>query len=352
MADASPTLLAPRPGYAADSMPKREPSPLAVAALALVTGHTTPADLGARFAEQGATLATDTATKLLDELSKLGLVRVVRSDHGDEHFRTPLGERLLADSFAGRDAETDLLEEIEQMRTDLLATIAHELRTPLTAVRTSVGLLLDPIVEATSDQRRQLLDAVDRNATRMQRVVGDILDLARFRAGSVRLQLRRFDAQDVARSAVASVAPLAHAHGQRIELLSDAERIPVFADYRRLEQALVNLLSNAQKYSPNETVIEVDVGTGDGPAGPEVWWSVRDQGPGIARADRARLFERFFVARHSRSEAVAGVGLGLPITLLIVQAHEGRIDVASTPGAGSTFTIVVPAAGPLLPPEE
>ena len=80
------------------------------------------------------------------------------------------------------------------MRTDLLSTIAHELRTPLTAVRTSVGLLLDPAVEPSPEQQRALLDAIDRNATRMQRVVGDILDLARFRAGRVQLQLRRFDA--------------------------------------------------------------------------------------------------------------------------------------------------------------
>ncbi|HEY7024544.1 MAG TPA: HAMP domain-containing sensor histidine kinase [Candidatus Limnocylindrales bacterium] len=327
-------------------MAKREPTPLAVAALALVTEHVTPQELVARFASMHATIDEATAKALLDELTKLGLVRVVHSDHQEEHFRTPLGERLLADSFAGRAAETDLLEEVEHMRTDLLSTIAHELRTPLTAVRTSVGLLLDPVVEPTADERRQLLEAVDRNATRMQRVVGDILDLSRFRAGSVRLQLRQFDANDVARSAVASVAPLARAHDQKLEMTLAPEPALVFGDYRRLEQALVNLLSNAQKYSPDGSAIKMLVKRDAGQFGPEISWTVRDYGPGIPRADRARLFERFFVARHTRSEAVAGIGLGLPIALLIVQAHEGRVDVASSPGKGSTFTIVVPAAGP------
>jgi signal transduction histidine kinase len=329
-----------------------EPSPLAVAALALANEHVTPPELVARFATLSATIDGDTATDLLDELRKLGLVRVVHTDRGDEHFRTPLGDRLLADSFAGRSAETALLEEVEHMRTELLSTIAHELRTPLTAVRTSVGLLLDPVIEPTADERRQLLEAVDRNATRMQRVVGDILDLSRFRAGSVRLQLRRFDANDVARSAVASISPLTQARNQELKMIPSAEPVMVFGDYRRLEQALVNLLSNAHKYSPDGTLIEVLVASGMGSAGPEVSWTVRDHGPGISHADRARLFERFFVARHSRSEAVAGVGLGLPISLLIVQAHEGRIDVTSAPGKGSTFSIVVPAAGPQSRPEE
>ena len=142
-----------------------------------------------------ATIDEGAAGALLEELSDLGLARAVRLTAGsDGYVATPLGERLLGASIAGGPAKLDLLAEIEEMRTDLLSTIAHELRTPLTAVRTSVGLLLDPAVEPSPEQQRALLDAIDRNATRMQRVVGDILDLARFRAGRVQLQLRRFDA--------------------------------------------------------------------------------------------------------------------------------------------------------------
>ncbi len=320
-----------------------EPSPLAVATLAFVRNRVTPSDLAARFAAARAAVDESTAEALLDELCGLGLVRVVRTPGGgSDYFVTPLGERLLRVSFVGRREHGDLLAELEQMRTDLISTIAHELRTPLTAVRTSVGLLLDPAIEPSADERRTLLETIDRNATRMQRVVGDILDLARFRVGGVQLQLRRFDAAELARSAIASVAPLAELRGEKIKLDAPAKPLWVFGDYRRLEQALVNLLSNAEKYSPEGAPITVSVSR----SGPDVSWTVGDKGTGISSADQARLFERFFVARRARSEATAGVGLGLPITLAIVQAHDGRVDVHSEPGHGSTFTIVVPAAGP------
>jgi two-component system, NtrC family, sensor histidine kinase KinB len=324
-------------------MPSRaRPSVLAGAALALVADGVTPPGLVARFAANDAAIDERTAQDRLDELSDMGLVRAVHEDEATWYYMTPLGTRLLGMSFATRPENVDLLAEIEQMRTELLSTIAHELRTPLTAVRTSVGLLLDPAVEPNADEHRTLLETIDRNATRMQRVVGDILDLARFRTGRIQLQLRRFDAIELADSAISSVRPLAEAHGQAIKLDAPTEQVPVFGDFRRLEQALVNLLSNAQKYSPEGAPITVTVTSTDS----DVSWSVSDKGQGIAPEDQARLFERFFVADREIRTAPAGIGLGLPITLLIVEAHGGRIDVRSRPGRGSTFTVTVPAAGP------
>ena len=302
----------------------------------------TPSELVTRLAANKAAVDERAAKANLDELCELGLARAVPAEGGTMYHVTPLGQRLLGMSFAASPRHTDLLAEIEQMRTDILSTIAHELRTPLTAVRTSVGLLLDPEVEPSSEQRSTLLETIDRNASRMQRVVGDILDLARFRAGRVQLQLRRFDATELGRSAIASVAPLVESRGQTIDLDAPAEPVPVFGDFRRLEQALVNLLSNAEKYSPDGAPIRVTVKS----SADEVSWAVTDRGHGITPEDKARLFERFFVARRDRTDATAGIGLGLPITLLIVQAHDGRIDVKSRPGRGSTFRIVVPAAGP------
>jgi signal transduction histidine kinase len=323
-------------------MPGTEPSPLAVAALAFVRDGITAPDLVTQLARAEATLDERAAEALLDELRGLGLARAVHVHGAAHYYPTPLGQRLLSASFVGRREHADLLAELEQMRSDLISTIAHELRTPLTAVRTSVGLLLDPALRPSPDERRSLLETIDRNATRMQRVVGDILDLARFRVGRVQLQLRRFDAVELARSAISSVAPLAEERGQAIELEADDRPIWVFGDYRRLEQALVNLLSNAEKYSPDGSPIDVSVHDLDG----EVAWTVRDRGRGIKPADKARLFERFFVAQRARSDATAGVGLGLPITLAILQAHEGRIEVDSRPGHGSSFTMIVPAVGP------
>jgi signal transduction histidine kinase len=325
------------------------PSPLGVAALALIRDGVTAPGLVSRFAAMDAHLDEPAARARLDELVRFGLARVLSQASDErEYVLTPLGQRLLGVSFAGNREQAELLAEMEQMRTDLLSTVAHELRTPLTAVRTSVGLLLDPAVEPSSEERQAMLERIDRNATRMQRVVGDILDLARFRAGSALLQLRRFDARELAASAIVSVSSLLEARGQTIELDEPSEVIWVFGDYRRLEQALVNLLSNAQKYSPDGAPIHLTVAAD----GSEVTWSVIDTGPGIDPADQERLFERFFVGPRKRSEATPGIGLGLPITLLIVQAHEGRIDVDSQPGRGSTFRIVVPASGPEGGPHE
>jgi signal transduction histidine kinase len=318
-------------------------SPLAVTALALLATGATPSELADRFASLDAVVSERKAEALLEELRTLGLARAHQRDTtGQAYILTPLGERLLSSSLAGRPEHADLLAELEQIRTRLLATIAHELRTPLTAVRSSVGLLLDPAVELSPDQRRTLLETIDRNATRMQRVVGDILDLARLRDGNAQLQSRRFDGTDLARSAISSVQPLAARRRQAIELHPPAAPAWVFGDYRRLEQALVNLLSNAHRFSPDDAAITVTVES----AGGTVSWTVSDRGPGIGAADRARLFERFFVARGDLSEPAGGIGLGLPITLAIAQAHEGRVDVDSRPGEGSRFTLVVPAEGP------
>ncbi len=143
-------------------------------------------------------------------------------------------------------------------------------------------------------------------------------------------------------------------HGQSLALELPATPVSIYGDHRRLEQVLVNLLSNAQKFSPDGSQIQLAVSTTDG----DVVWSVTDQGPGIAPQDRARLFERFFTTANSPTTTApsragsrmdqerSGAGLGLPIALAIVQAHGGSIEVDTTVGLGSTFTVRIPVSGP------
>jgi signal transduction histidine kinase len=317
-------------------------SPLLPAALALTPPSATAADLDARFGAAGSRLDDGLAGALLEELGELGLVRVIRGSGAARRYTvTSLGQRVLDVGASGEPAE--LLGELERLRSDLLSTIAHELRTPLTAVRSSVGLLLDPALEPTEDQRRTLLASIERNADRMQRLSHDILELSRFRAGGVPLQLRRFPAIGLAEAAIASVAPLAARDGQRLELdrAVSAEHA-VYGDRRRLEGALVNLVANAQRFSPRGGVVRIRVEA----RGDRTAWAVHDEGPGISEADQARLFERFFVGRNDVSGRGEGVGLGLPTALAIAGAHGGTIEVESEVGRGSTFTLVVPTAGP------
>src|SRR5690349_21805895 len=173
--------------------PSATRAPLLRAAIELVPPSATAAELDRRLRTTGVEPSEGLAADLLDDLATLGLVRVSRLDAEYRRYVvTSLGSRTIE---AGPGGESGLaLAELERLRTDLLSTIAHELRTPLTAVRTSVGLLLDPASEPTDEQRETLLTAIERNADRMQRLVGDILELSRFRAGSVQLQLRRFRA--------------------------------------------------------------------------------------------------------------------------------------------------------------
>lgn len=319
------------------------------AALTLVPPSATAEELSARFAEAGADLRPGTARALLDELTALGLVRASRRECDDtRHVLTTLGRRY-GEGGALDDAARDRLVDLESLRTDLLSTISHELRTPLTAIRTSAGLLLDPASDPTEAQRRALLEAIVRNGERMQRLVGDILELSRFRSGSVSLQLRRFRASALAASTIALVAPLAAQRDQRLELLDDVgPDHEVFGDHRRLEQALLNLVSNAQKFAPDGGTVTIRVAQ----RREDTAWAVTDRGPGIPPEDQERLFERFFVGRNDRPGPRQGVGLGLPTALAIAQAHDGTIEVDSEPGRGSTLTLVVPTNGPSRGPED
>jgi signal transduction histidine kinase len=230
------------------------------------------------------------------------------------------------------------LAELEQLRTDLFSAVAHELRTPLTAIRTAVGLLLDPNTRAEPDDRTQLLQSVERNAERLQRLAEATLEVARFRAGQLRLQLRRFDARDLVTDVQAALKPVLDAKDQRLVPNVGERPTWVFADHRRIERAIVNLVSNAHKFSEPGCEIRISIGR----IGEEVFWEVADEGHGIADEEIPVLFERFFVSAQDRT--AGGIGLGLSLVLSTAQAHGGRVEVESEVGRGSVFRLIVPAA--------
>jgi signal transduction histidine kinase len=303
---------------------------------------TTVADLERRFAAEGADLRPGVVHGLVAELESLGLIRVGRGAPVRAYVLSSLGRRVVDHGYWSKASAP--LKDLERLRTDLLSIISHELRTPITVMRTLTGLLLDPSSNPTVDQRRAMLETMERNAERMQHLIGEILDLARYRAGTIGLQLRQFDATELAESAVATIRPLAAGRNQTLELHVPRGPAPrVFGDRPRLDRALLNLVANAQRFAPDGGRITVRLKR---PTDGMIRWSVTDDGPGISAADRGRLFERFFVGRHDPTEAQDGVGLGLPRALAIAEAHGGSIEVRSRPGHGSTFTLIVPSSGP------
>lgn len=315
---------------------------LAVPLAALLSRPMSAREVRAALASNGIALDEERAERLIDRATVLGLVRVADDELGPaHHVATSLGRRM-ASALIGTDPDLAVgLEELERLRTDLLATVGHELRTPLTAIRTSVGLLLDPGLDPTEDQRQQLLGAIARSSDRMQRLLTELLDLARLRSGRMPMERTAFDARDLVREVAAAIEPMAATHDQVVNLDLPDTPVTVHGDRRRLEQALLNLAANAQKFSPRGGEIAMCVSVD----GDRVRWTVVDHGPGIGPEEQARLFERFFVGASDRSGTGSGVGIGLPTALAIAQAHGGTVEVDSVVGAGSTFHLVVPAEG-------
>ncbi len=233
----------------------------------------------------------------------------------------------------------DERRHVERLRTDLLETMSHELRTPLTLIRTSIGLLLDS--NPDEEMRLRLLRNIRQSTERMHHLVADLLDLARMRGDRLDLQIRRVDLAELVEGVTALMQPLLDAKDQRVEIASDPEPL-VPGDYRRLERALLNLLSNANTFAPAGSVITIAIRD----AGSEVAVAVRDRGPGIPAEAMPHLFDQFFTARTSSTRHNIGVGLGLPIAKGIVEAHGGRIWVESAVGSGTTVSFAIPRAWP------
>jgi signal transduction histidine kinase len=216
-----------------------------------------------------------------------------------------------------------------------LGGVAHDLRNPLALLKLSAELV-DPDKPLPPEPRlRQTIERFRKQVARLDRMVGDFLDLAKIEAGELDLSLAVQDARAIVREVVGlyegTLPP------ERLRTTVPSEPVALTCDQMRIEQVITNLISNAAKYSPKEASIEVEVRT----HGEEVVFSVTDHGIGMSREDQAQLFEPFQRGGLGK-ETAPGVGLGLSVVRRIVRAHGGRIDVESAPGKGSTFSVVLP----------
>ncbi len=230
------------------------------------------------------------------------------------------------------------LRRLENMRKDFVANVSHELKTPITAIKGSVETLLDGALSDPESARR-FLQIIARQGERLNLIIDDLLTLSRIEQEADRreIALQRTPLQEVLRAAVQACSVAAAGRKVLIDL-EVPEGLEVQVNPALLEQAVINLIDNAVKYSPADTRVRVEAeASGEG-----VSVRVRDQGCGIPREHLPRLFERFYRVDKARSRKAGGTGLGLAIVKHIVQAHGGRIEVESAPGEGSTFTILLP----------
>jgi two-component system phosphate regulon sensor histidine kinase PhoR len=228
------------------------------------------------------------------------------------------------------------LRRADRVRRDFVANVSHELRTPLTAVRGYVEALMDE--PATAEQRQKFLEVIDRHTTRMERLVRDLLRLARLDAHQETADLQTVDVGALFRSVLADLTEHMERRKVAVDLNVDAGATSIRADITKLQDAVRNLVENAVNYSPEGGRLDLGARVESN----AIELSVADRGPGLPESDLGRVFERFYRVDQSRTRDPGGTGLGLSIVRQLVELHGGRVRAANRTGGGAIFTISLP----------
>jgi PAS domain S-box-containing protein len=221
--------------------------------------------------------------------------------------------------------------QTEQLKKDFVAMVSHELRTPLTPLKGFLATLLEGTAEESPEARREYYRIMLRQADRLERLIMDLLDVSQMESGTLVVEVRPIEVTSLVTEQVAEFRE--QNPRRRIDLATASGQVLAQGDAFRIQQVVANLVSNALKYSPPDTPVEISVAT----VGREATISVTDHGPGIQLAEPDRVFDRFYRAETAGRE-VGGTGLGLYIARQLVEAMGGRLWLVSRPGGGTTFS--------------
>jgi two-component system sensor histidine kinase BarA len=237
------------------------------------------------------------------------------------------------------------LKELDRLKSNFLATMSHELRTPLTSVIGYSEMMLEGLGGPLTAEQREYLGIIMEKGENLLQLITSILDISKIEAGRVRLLLSEVDAGQLMRDAVATVLPLARKKGLKVTCAPAA--VPrLHADRDKVRQCLVNLCSNAVKFTPAGGTITVSA---ELLADERIAFRVADTGIGISEEHLERVFDVFYQVDGSSTREYGGAGLGLAIVKSFVDAHGGTVSVESTPGQGSVFSVVLPVRPPPAP---
>lgn len=300
-----------------------------------------------------------TAILIADGLSR-GLRRLARGAHqfaaGNFDFRVPAqGTAELRELAADFNWMAERLGELDRLKSDFVSSVSHDLKAPLASMQETTRLLLEGTPGGLSDRQRRLLQLNLQCSDRLSAMIADLLDLARLEAGALEFDSERTDLRELAEQAISELSALGDAASIEIDTQLPDAALWVHVDHQWIVRALWNLLSNAVRYSPPDSRVDVaamlaaDAETlarhcPKAPAivaPPAVLLTVRDHGPGIPDEERGLIFERFYRAPTARRDG-RGTGLGLAISRHVVRLHGGEVWVESAPGGGSLFVISLP----------
>ncbi|MET0795059.1 MAG: ATP-binding protein, partial [Polyangiaceae bacterium] len=242
-------------------------------------------------------------------------------------------ERLL---LSGATHRAELQAETERTRSSLLAAVSHDLRNPLSAILTAASTAARVDSTISDEERRDLMRTIVAESERLNRLVANLLSMTKLESGEIALQRLPEDMAELFESAIRALsAPNA---ATRIGVQIELDLPPVDVDAVLIEQALINLLENALRHAPSDSLVQLEASN----AREGVLVRVIDHGPGIRLEEREKVFEKFF--RGSRATRDGGAGLGLTICRAAVLAHHGRIRALETPGGGATLEFTLPRA--------
>lgn len=230
----------------------------------------------------------------------------------------------------------DALADASRRKAELMSMVSHDLRTPLTSMQGSMTLLQAGIMGELPPNAVKEVSRAERNATRLINLINDLLDIEKLEAGKMDMAVKDIELQPVFEESLESVSQFASSHCVKLDI--EPTSLKVLADHNRLIQVLINLMSNAIKFSPEgESVRLLAIDSGN-----MVEVQVVDKGRGVPESHREAIFERFKQVEAADATEKKGTGLGLPICKLIVESHGGTIGVTSTAGSGSTFWFKIP----------
>jgi signal transduction histidine kinase len=326
-----------------ESMPPRE-IPLSHPVLEAVSrerGSVLTRNVTAALAIDGSPAATQLAVPIRRVGGDTGLITL------ESRFENAFGQEditfieRLADRAAVAIENARLYQELHQAnqaKSDFISLVTHELRIPMTSIRGYTDLLLGEIAGPLGGSQKEFVNTIRRNLDRMAVLVRDLSDINRIESGRMKFEFSEFDLNELVEEIARDFREAIEARQQTLTLAPSPSPLVIHADRTRIAQAVTNLVSNANKYTPERGTIHLRMQRKESVA--EV--AVIDDGIGIAAEDQARLFSQFFRSEDEEVRAQSGWGLGLSIVKKLVEAQGGQVTFSSTLGEGSTFTVTIP----------